>query len=109
MSNWRSQPEIDLRIIQALVDAVGLDAFVGMRGQFVDDLRALSNAYQEAIADSDVEAAKAAAHALKGAASNIGLVQLTQIAAELERDAGDPGEVLNKVVDRSIARLEVTP
>ncbi len=106
MSDWRNQPEIDPNIIQALTNAVGAEAFAGMRDQFVSDLRSLARAYQEALANSDEDQAKASAHALKGAAANIGLVQLSQIAAELERDAHDPGEALNAVLDRSISSLE---
>ncbi|WP_295691222.1 Hpt domain-containing protein [uncultured Maricaulis sp.] len=106
MSDWRTQPEIDPLIIQTLVNAVGVEVFAGMKDQFVTDLRSLGQAYYEALANSDEDQAKASAHALKGAASNIGLVQLSQIAAELERDASDPGAALTEVLDRSISRLE---
>ncbi|WP_323761984.1 Hpt domain-containing protein [Maricaulis sp.] len=106
MSDWNEYPEIDPAIIRNLVDAVGMYAFSGMRSQFVTDLRSLTQAYHDAFARSDLADARASAHALKGAASNIGLVRLGAIAGELEREATDPGSDLDAILDISIARLE---
>lgn len=106
LSNWNEHPEIDTTIIRTLVDAVGMDAFSGMRSQFVSDLRSLTQAYHDAFARSDLAEARASAHALKGAASNIGLVRLGAIAGALEREATDPGGDLDAILDLSIARLE---
>ncbi|OLF81121.1 hypothetical protein AWH62_00130 [Maricaulis sp. W15] len=106
MSNWQDHPEVDPTIIQGLIDAVGHDAFSGMRDQFVTDLRSLAEAYKQAHAGADFDQARAHAHALKGAAANIGLVQLSVIAGQLERDGSDPGSDLAAILDRSIVRLE---
>lgn len=106
LSDWNEHPEIDTTIIRTLVDAVGMEAFSGMRAQFVSDLRSLVQAYHDAFARSDLAEARASAHALKGAASNIGLVRLGALAGSLEREATDPGSDLDTILDTSIARLE---
>ena len=91
MNTWQDHPAIDLAMVRTLVNAVGFDAFDGMRGQFVDDLKSLVVAYK--------------AHALKGAAGNIGLVRLSMIASALEKDPTDPGRDLDIILDESIAHL----
>lgn len=105
LSDWNEYPEIDLTIIRALIDAVGIETFSSMRAQFVADLRSLAQAYHEAFARSDLAAASASAHALKGAAANIGLVRLSAIAGSFEQEATDPGPSLDTILDMSIASL----
>ena len=48
MNTWQDHPAIDLAMVRTLVNAVGFDAFDGMRGQFVDDLKSLVVAYKAA-------------------------------------------------------------
>ena len=105
MNTWQDHPAIDLAMVRTLVNAVGFDAFDDMRGQFVDDLKSLVVAYKAACARSDPDEARAAAHALKGAAGNIGLVRLSMIASALEKDPTDPGRDLDIILDESIAHL----
>ena len=106
MSDWRNAPEMDPDVVNTLVSAVGKDAFAAMKVQFVDDLRSLYNAYETAHSSQDSEAARQTAHALKGAAVNIGLKQLGALAAALE--AGDTSEAsyLGAVFAVSVERLE---
>jgi len=94
MENWRNHPEFDDQTVQALKSAVGDDAFDAMKIQFREDLEKLRLSYAEACGKADAEAARETAHALKGAASNIGLMRLGALAAKLERGAKeDVGEL----------------
>lgn len=106
MSDWRNTPEMDPEVVNTLVSAVGKDAFAAMKVQFVEDLRSLYTAYEAAHANQDSEAARQTAHALKGAAVNIGLKQLGALAAALE--AGETSDVshLGAVFADSVDRLE---
>ncbi|WP_291844270.1 Hpt domain-containing protein [Maricaulis sp.] len=106
MNDWQNHPEIDPVIVQALVGAVGVETFADMREQFATDLRSLAEAYQKSYADGAYDQARAQAHALKGAAANIGLVQLSVLAGEFEREASDPGTDLAAILDRSLVKLE---
>jgi len=105
MSNWEQVPELDEAIVSTLVAAVGQDAFAAMKGQFIEDLRALCLAYQAAYEACDEAAAKSTAHALKGAASNIGLARLGALAARLEGGETVDNESLSGVFESSIERL----
>lgn len=105
MSDWREKPEIDQQTINTLVGAVGEAVFRDMRGQFVADLTSLARAYGHARASGDDGEARATAHALKGASSNIGLVRLSALAAALE--AGQTGDeaCLDGELQTAITRL----
>lgn len=106
MSDWREKPEIETQTVSTLVNAVGEGVFRDMRRQFVADLTSLAQRYARARTDGDDAEARAAAHALKGAASNIGLMRLSALAGRLE--AGETGEAgyLDDQLQTAIARLE---
>ncbi|WP_300531169.1 Hpt domain-containing protein [Maricaulis sp.] len=106
MSDWRSKPDLDDQIVSTLIAAVGSDAFVEMRGQFIDDLKNLRHAYKEEAGRGDTGSASQTAHALKGAAANIGLVRLSSLAAILE--AGDTAAAvdLDTVFEAAVGCLE---
>ena len=106
MGDWRDRPEIDDMTVSTLISAVGTDAFVAMRQQFIDDLQGLARSYREAAANCNEAEARATAHALKGAAANIGLQRLSALAACLEGGQTGPAEDLDSVLSRSIIRLE---
>lgn len=106
MSDWRSKPDLDDQIVSTLIAAVGSDAFMEMRGQFIDDLKNLRQAYKEEAGRGDAVAASQTAHALKGAAANIGLERLSALAAMLE--AGDTSDAadLDAVYEAAVGALE---
>jgi HPt (histidine-containing phosphotransfer) domain-containing protein len=93
MDNWQDRPEFDNATIGALKSAVGEDAFAVMKVQFREDLERLRTAFLEARDKADPDATRETAHALKGAASNIGLMRLGALAADIETnpsaDSGD--------------------
>lgn len=106
MSDWRSAPEMDPEVINTLIAAVGKEAFSAMKQQFIDDLRSLYGAYSEAHANDDSETARQTAHALKGAAVNIGLKQLGALAAALEAGDTSQADALGAVFAVSVDHLE---
>ncbi|WP_300556518.1 Hpt domain-containing protein [Maricaulis sp.] len=106
MSDWRSKPDLDDQIVSTLIAAVGSDAFMEMRGQFIDDLKNLHQAYKEEAGRGDAGAASQTAHALKGAAANIGLVRLSGLAAMLESGDTSVAADLDAVFETAVGSLE---
>ena len=106
MTDWRNAPEMDPEVINTLISAVGAEAFSAMKQQFIDDLRSLYAAYSEALSNQDDEGARQTAHALKGAAVNIGLRQLGALAAALEEGKSSEADHLGPVFQVSVDRLE---
>jgi len=105
MENWRNHPEFDDQTVQALKSAVGDDAFAAMKIQFCEDLEKLRMSYVDAHGKADAETARETAHALKGAASNIGLMRLGALAANLERGSKEDVGELDATFDSAIDRL----
>lgn len=105
MPDWRDEPELDMQVIATLVNAVGQAVFDGMKVQFVSDLTGLANACEDALGKGDMVAAKAAAHALKGAASNIGLVRLSALAAQVEQGNTESSHALETELETAIRSL----
>ena len=106
MSDWREKPEIDTVAIQALVGAVGETVFRDMRVQFIADLKRLVETYWAALDRGEPAEARATAHALKGAAANIGLTRLSALASELEANGDQASDALNAELDVAIGRLK---
>lgn len=106
MSDWKSVPEVDETIISTLVAAVGADAFSAMKVQFIDDLRSLYAAYLAASEAQNADAARETAHALKGAASNIGLARLGALAASLEKGQTEDSTELPPVFEAALEKLD---
>lgn len=106
MSDWRSQPELDMVAISALVVAVGKPVLDDMKGQFVADLERLVSAYSDAHGAENPDEARSTAHALKGAASNIGLKRLAALAAELEQGQVEDADALPDVLQSAIRHLQ---
>lgn len=103
--DWRTCQHIDAAMLDTLVAAVGPDTFVVLKTQFAEDLQTQAVAYLQAQHEGDDPAARQAAHALRGAALNIGLTQLGHLAGALERgEHGDEGE-LPGVLTVSISSL----
>jgi HPt (histidine-containing phosphotransfer) domain-containing protein len=105
MSDWRNKPEIDSAAVQALVGAVGESVFRDMSVQFAADLRRLVDTYWAAMDRGERPDAHATAHALKGAAANIGLTRLAAVAAALEQDDNAARDALNAELEVALTRL----
>ena len=105
MSEAQELPDIDEAIISALVNAVGATAFAEMRSRFVDDLCQQASLLKAACSTGDQDAVREAAHALRGAALNIGLARLADIAGRFEQ--GEPVNIahLDAVLETGIDRL----
>jgi HPt (histidine-containing phosphotransfer) domain-containing protein len=105
MSDWQTRPELDTTTVSTLVSAVGKPVFDDMKTQFVADLERLGREYAEALARQDGAEARSIAHALKGAASNIGLMRLGALAAELEKGNDAFAAHLETVLDSAVSQL----
>jgi len=105
MSDWQTRPELDPTTVSTLVSAVGKPVFDDMKTQFVADLERLGREYAEARARQDEAEARSVAHALKGAASNIGLMRLGALAAELEQGNAELAGQLVPVLDSAVGKL----
>lgn len=105
MSDWQNVPELDVSIISTLKGAIGDAAFAGMSGQFAEDLSNLCTAFNEARARESVDAAREAAHAIKGAAANIGLARLSALAADMESGDHSDADRLAEVFGSAIEKL----
>lgn len=109
MSDWTDKPEMDRTTIGVLRTAIGDAAFTEMRGKFVEDLQNLHQRYGEAVASGDTQAQRETAHALKGAAANIGLQKLAALAAclETETDLDAARAEMSSVFQSAISALEM--
>jgi HPt (histidine-containing phosphotransfer) domain-containing protein len=105
MNYWRNEAEMDRGVIDALKGVVGDEAFAEMTKQFAVDLERLHQAYISARACSDDRAAREAAHAIKGAASNIGLARLGMLAGLLESGNVDDEIELDPVFESALKHL----
>ena len=106
MDNWRDRPEFDDQTANALKAAVGSDAYAGMTVQFCEDLERLWACLTEARERADDEVTRETAHALKGAASNIGLVRLGALAAAIEIGNTDDTHELDEVFNSALDHLK---
>lgn len=102
---WRDYPQIDTAMVAVLVASVGLDSFTSLKTLFAEELQRLAAAHRQARLKSDEPAARDAAHALRGAALNVGLTQLGQLAGRLERGEHDDEGELAGVLAASLSRL----
>jgi HPt (histidine-containing phosphotransfer) domain-containing protein len=106
MAEWENLPELDETIISALKSAVGDEAFVGMAALFEDDLGKLCLAYREARNKESTDGSREVAHAIKGAAANIGLVRLSALAADMERGDFSTDLRLDEVYKSGMQKLK---
>ena len=75
--DWRQQTVIDTVTIDALVAAGGPEVFDQLKAQFAADLRSLTAACHDAGCAGNQALVREKAHALRGAALNIGLLRLS--------------------------------
>lgn len=102
---WRDHAEIDNAMIGGLVSALGAAAFEQLKSPFTADLTSLAASYLQARNEHDDAAARTAAHALRGAALNIGLNRLGHLAGTLEAGKHQDEAELEAVLATSLACL----
>ena len=103
--DWRTCPEVDNGTVSALVAALGAETFADLKTQFAVDLQTQAAAHLQARRDGDGSAARQTAHALRGAALNIGLTRLGHLAGALERGEHGDEDELATVLTRSVSGL----
>ena len=81
---------LDMESLNALKDVMG-DEFSQLVHTFVSDSDVRIETIREAVNVADPEALRRAAHSLKGSASNMGALGLTQLCRQLE-DMGHEGK-----------------
>jgi HPt (histidine-containing phosphotransfer) domain-containing protein len=106
MTDWKTIPELDEKIISALKSAVGVEPFYDMSKHFAEDLSNLCVAHGDARGRNNADAAREAAHAIKGAAANIGLTRLSALAGNLEAGDQTDADQLDAVFGSGISKLQ---
>lgn len=81
---WQAMTTIDTSMLNILKTSLGESGFSACCDEFVVELNRLVEAYQKLRDEGDDSSACETAHALKGAAMNIGLMRLGQLAAQFE-------------------------
>jgi len=113
------KPEVSFRslfepVVMDTLRTVGGDALVlELLTMFHEDLPVRIATFNEAVAMSDAKRLKEVAHAIKGAAQNLGLNELAGICKEAEVQAascrrGDTLEVFNQLVNHAALVADVT-
>ena len=104
LSDRREAPAtvaLDAAFLHQLGKEIGADGVVEMVGIFVEDAPAHMAAIRRGMADGAIQTVRRAAHALAGAASNVGLTQLTEAARALqhasERAGGPDADAIEAV------------
>ena len=104
-TGWLAAAELDAATINGLIAALGVEVFSSLKADFEADLRKQRVAYQDARTAGNDRLASESAHALRGAALNIGLSRLGALAGELENgDRADEAR-LDEVLESSLACL----
>ncbi len=104
-----SRPVFDDDTLPMLESLLGED-FPDVLETFLDDAPKRLAALEAALAEGDLPGMERAAHTLKGAASNLGAVELTECCAELVRDcragSADQAEAQVAAIRAALARAE---
>ncbi|WP_019530399.1 Hpt domain-containing protein [Dasania marina] len=79
---------IDMEALAALREVMGAE-FAHLVETFINDSDTRINSIKETVNAADAEAIRRAAHSLKGSASNMGAVNLTDLCRRLEALAGE--------------------
>jgi CheY-like chemotaxis protein len=86
---------LDITVIEKLLTMMPLNALLDISAACIADTRTCVHALRNLVQDSDDAGVRRNAHRIKGAASMIGAVRLTQLAAAIERggskEAATPG------------------
>lgn len=78
-----TQPEIDNSVIDDLIDVMG-EEFIELIEVYLRDTPANIKSLIQAASKNDIEAIIAPAHSLKSASANVGALQLSELAKEME-------------------------
>ena len=81
---WRAAAKLDPNTLNLLKTSMGEEGFASCCIEFSNELRRLGQDYKRLRDVGDMKAACDVAHSLKGAAMNIGLMQLGMLASEYE-------------------------
>ncbi len=104
-----NRPVFDDTTLPMLESLLGED-FPNVLETFLDDAPRRLAVLEQALAEGDLPGMERAAHTLKGAASNLGAVELTECCAELVRDcragAAPQAEFQVSAIRASLARVE---
>ena len=87
----REAPLLDPGALRHVTDLMGPDRAPALYTGFFDQAADAARRMREAMREADVEEVRRAAHAVKGAALNLGLPALAEAAARLNRDAATLG------------------
>ncbi len=82
-----AEPLVDQMAQDDLADALGVEEFAELLGRYLDSVPAAIDKVAAAVAQGEAPAIASAAHAVKGAAANMGFVRLSAEAARLEKAA----------------------
>nr|WP_246312280.1 ATP-binding protein [Aquabacterium terrae] len=82
---------IDHAALAAVTELMGAERSPALYGEFFDQADQAARRMREAMRDADTDVLRHAAHAVKGAALNLGLPALAEAAATLNRDASTLG------------------
>ncbi len=101
---------IDTSMLNILKNTLGDQGFSACQEEFAVELHHLVRTYQKLRIEGDDSSACEIAHALKGAAMNIGLMRLGQLAGQFERalssgQAPDDEENLSETLDEALDAL----
>ncbi|OAB58373.1 hypothetical protein AY599_23840 [Leptolyngbya valderiana BDU 20041] len=95
---------LDLEALQVLRELLGerdVKTFVEAIDLYLKEVPKLSNAMREAIASNDAISLQRTAHTLKSTSATVGATQVSEICAEIEREAVSGNlEVLSEALDR---------
>lgn len=98
-------PLIDLNVLGPLLESVGVEQLQPAIDAFKDSSRDLTAQIKAATAGGDTDEARRLAHALKGAAANIGAVRLSRIAYLIER-RGPSDDAVDQLAATTSATLD---
>ena len=90
---------IDLSVLESLKELMG-DTFDILITTFIDDTGKLVHSLSQLQKQNDIEVFTRNAHSIKSSSANLGAMQLSAIAAELEAQgkAGDIANTIDKII-----------
>ncbi|CUB03619.1 Hpt domain-containing protein [Marinomonas fungiae] len=78
---------VDHTQLKTLKDILGRDTLLRVKGSYEEDSQAKLNALEQAVNASNLEQVEQLSHSLKSASSNLALVSLTRLFAQMEASA----------------------
>lgn len=107
MNDDQASPKVfDTETLDSLKEAIG-DAINHIVTVYLDDVPACIQNMREALSKKEYETVGRLAHSLKSSSANLGAMQTSAVAAELEK-AMKEGMVEEKYIADSITKIEAT-